>query len=661
MTRRDLALLTAVLVLLVAASALSLRGPRPLRENAPEGRFSADRAMAVLRDLLQDGPTHPVETAANRRVRQRLEQRFAALGYTTEVQRAFVCNATPSCATVENLIAKRADDPGPYILLVSHYDSVPAGPGASDAAAPVAAILETARALGRPKGVAYLITDGEEAGLLGVEAFVKSEMRERVLIAVNAENRGTSGPAFLFETSRGNAGLIPAIRSISRPYASSLFYTIYDLLPNDTDVTVFKRAGLQALNFAAIGDVAWYHTPLDSLQHVDMRTLQHHGDNLLSVTRALQRGVPRATRNAVFFDLFALGVVSWPEAWTPWLVLASVTLLVAGARRLPRRAIVLGAVLTLLTIVAAGLLAAGAAWLAHLRAGGAGRLAYPQPVVAAAWLSGLAAAMLAFSLPARADRKGLFAGAGVVWHAGALVLALTLPGTAYLLLVPAAGITAGMFLASRPVAAALVPAAAAGVLLFPLAMFLYPALGRTSIVPIGVLLALLGTTFAPLLAWRTRAIGVVLAAVAIVAAGATLLLPVHTERSPRRAPIEHELPDPSMDVTTKRRGDVVTIHVASRRAADRLMLDIEDRGEVLSVNGVAPAPPNHRGRRRGAITVFDRQATVEVRAPVGVELVVTDLTYGLPPEARGKADARGPHAVTSHRGDVTISRTRVRI
>jgi Zn-dependent M28 family amino/carboxypeptidase len=61
-------------------------------------------------------------------------------------------------------------------LLAAHYDSVPTGLGASDDGAAVAAMLETLRALraGSPprNEVMVLLTDGEEAGLLGATAFV---------------------------------------------------------------------------------------------------------------------------------------------------------------------------------------------------------------------------------------------------------------------------------------------------------------------------------------------------------------------------------------------------------------------------------------------------------------------------------------------------------
>jgi Zn-dependent M28 family amino/carboxypeptidase len=48
------------------------------------------------------------------------------------------------------------------------------------------------------------------------------------------------------------------------------------------------------LNFAAIRGVASYHTPHDDIAHVDLRTLQHHGDNVLATLRALANADLRA-------------------------------------------------------------------------------------------------------------------------------------------------------------------------------------------------------------------------------------------------------------------------------------------------------------------------------------------------------------------------------
>lgn len=677
MSRRETAFVTVALALLLLLAGWSLRGPSPAGETAPAGEFSAARAISVLRTLLAEERPHPVGTGANRVVRDRIVARLAALGYKAQIQRDFVCNATPACATVENIVAALPGDPGPYVLLASHYDSVAAGPGASDAGVPVAAILEVARALRDTRGVAYLITDGEEAGLLGAEAFVKRPMKERVSVVLNAENRGTSGPAFLFETSRGNAGLMPAIRAIERPYASSLFYTIYETLPNDTDATVFKRAGMQVLNFAAIGNVASYHTPLDDLARVSERTVQHHGDNLLSATRALLRGTRRSEANAVFFDLFGLTLVWWPERWTLIMAIASLVALSWSARsrhsersegRASRpdtaqwwRGVVAGLAVVGLSIVIAALTAAALTWVAHVRAGGAGRIAYPAAVIAAMWLAGLAGAFLSFSLARRSERRSVHAGAGVAWHLAAIALAVLMPGPSYLFLVPAVAFTVSLRL--RPFLAAIVTAGVSAIVLFPLVLFLYPALGGTALLPAAILIALLASTFGAFVDRRLllRA-AAAMAVAALVLAAATTVLPVYTDDHRRRDPIEHELAAPTFDATSTRSGGVATIRVRSRRQADRVMLDFEEKAEVLRVNGVAPAPPGRRQVRRGAVTVYGPEAVVEVRVPEGTSVAIRDITYGLPPEARERAAARdAANGIASHRGDVTVSRVKIRI
>jgi len=58
-------------------------------------------------------------------------------------------------------------------------------------------------------------------------------------------------------------------------------------VPNNTDFTVFKAAGYQGFNFAFIGDVAYYHTPLDNWANASAGTIQHQGDNALSAVLAL--------------------------------------------------------------------------------------------------------------------------------------------------------------------------------------------------------------------------------------------------------------------------------------------------------------------------------------------------------------------------------------
>jgi hypothetical protein len=662
MPRRSLILAIGVLAALLGLISWRLRGPDPRPADAPTDQFSSARAIAVLSDLLREGMPHPVGSPLNKTIRQRIEGRFQSLGYTTMVQRDFVCNSTPACATVENVFAYPPGSEGPWVVLLAHYDSVGAGPGASDDGVGIAALLEVARALGTPSNVAFLMTDGEEAGLLGAEAFVKSSWKDRVSIIVNVEHRGTSGPSFLFETSRGNAGLMQAVRSLKRPAASSLFYTIYEMLPNDTDVTVFKKAGVAALNFGAIGDVWYYHTPLDDLAHVNPRTVQHHGENLLASARALQSGFHRTQHNATFFDVLNLFLVSWPEGWTVWIAVASLVVLIAGLRGQSWRSVAVGAGLTLLTLGIAVIIGWLLIFLAHRGAGSAGRLATPGPVVIAMWLAGAAAAVLAFSMSRATDRRGLYSGAGVVWNVSALALAMALPGAAFLVLVPAVAFALCIVVRANPLLTTMITSAMAALVLFPLALFLYPALGKSSLAPIAALIALVFTTVAPWLQPRSTRLGAGLAFLASAAAATTLAFPTYTAERPRRASIDHELPAPTVSAIVNRSGDVATIRVSSERNADRLMIEFDERVDVLRVNGVAPVPPNRDRVWRGALTVYASEANIEVRGREGIEFTATDLTYGLPEAERDAARQRiSKNGVPTHRGNVTLSSVKGRI
>jgi len=195
-------------------------------------------------------------------VRGRVMNEFTRLGYRPQIQSGFSCDEYGTCATVQNVIA-RLDGAvtGPAVLLAAHYDSVPAGPGASDDGMGAASVLEIARAfksLPTPKNsVIFLIDDGEEAGLLGARVFVDQNLgAKEVRVAVNIDNRGTSGPSLMYETGDANSwAMRQYVRKVSRPATNSLLYFAYKNLPADTDFTVFKQAGYQGVNFAAVGDV----------------------------------------------------------------------------------------------------------------------------------------------------------------------------------------------------------------------------------------------------------------------------------------------------------------------------------------------------------------------------------------------------------------------
>src|SRR6266480_2544676 len=184
---------------------------------------------------------------------------------------------------------------GPAVLLVAHYDSVEAGPGAGDDGAGIAAILETVRALQAGGPVAHdvivLFTDGEESDMLGAAAFVREHpWAKDVAMALNFEARGTTGRSLMFETGPGNLDAVRVLRTVPSVTTGSLFTTIYRTMPNGADR---------------------YHTSHDDIAHLNTGSLQHHGQQALALAHAFANGpLPRQrTGDAVFFDLPAVGLV----------------------------------------------------------------------------------------------------------------------------------------------------------------------------------------------------------------------------------------------------------------------------------------------------------------------------------------------------------------
>jgi hypothetical protein len=515
----------AVLAAAFVATYLRTAPPDPLPADAPPGVFSAGRAADVLRSLVGDGQPHPIGSDANASLRAHIVDRFQALGYSVETQSAFACSGIDyACGTVHNAIARWRDAPaGKAVLLVTHYDSVAAGPGASDAGVSVAVALEVARALAASQDrfrnpIVFLVDDGEEAGLIGASAFVAGHpLAREVGAVVNLEARGTSGPSAMFETSGENAWLVDLLAgSLPRPFASSLFYPIYERLPNDTDLTVFKQAGIPGVNFAFIGDVARYHSPKDDADHASPGSLQHQGENALAIVRALAGADLENHQggNVVFFDVLGSRIVAWPLQLTP--VLAGLALLLVAVTALVARRVDEAPILRAIVGLVAWAVALAAAgygtwklrvWLGDRGAWPGGATTQPDLAVGGFLLAGFAAAVLVAIVLGRWSRPaGAWSGCWLGWSMAAVAAAVYAPEASYVLVVPALlagvmGVAAVTIRGSAPgTLAGVVPLAAAAVLLMPPAWVLFHALGPDALPVSGTAMALVSTALAPLVA-----------------------------------------------------------------------------------------------------------------------------------------------------------------
>jgi Zn-dependent M28 family amino/carboxypeptidase len=236
-----------------------------------------------------------------------------ALGLEPQLQDATGVGTRYAVAgKVQNILARMPGKTpgGQAVVLMSHYDGVPGGPAAGDDGAGTAAVLETLRALkaGQPlvHDVIALITDGEEAGLLGAAAFVREHpWAKDVGVTLNFEARGTTGRSYMFETGRGNLDVARMLRTAGDVSATSLSVTVYRTLPNDTDLSEMAVLGKPALNFAFADGVERYHTAHDDVDTLNLGSLQHHGSQMLTLASKFADGPlpPPVTGDSVIFEL----------------------------------------------------------------------------------------------------------------------------------------------------------------------------------------------------------------------------------------------------------------------------------------------------------------------------------------------------------------------
>ncbi len=450
-----------LLALAVGFSRWAANGPPdPVPATAPDSSFSAERAMRHVRTIALR--PHPIGSADHDRVRDYLVTELAALGLTADIQRTTAIGTRfQQVGRVENVLARLPGTApgGPAVMLASHYDGVGAAPAASDAASGTAVLLETLRALraGGPlqHDVIALFTDGEEAGLLGAAAFVREHpWAGDVKMILNFEARGTGGQAVMFQTGPGNLDQVNVLADLPHAAATSLAVTVYQFLPNDTDLSEFFALGVPGLNFAFADGVERYHTSEDDADHIDPGAIQQEGGHALALTRAFGRGpLPRpATGNAVFFEAPLLGLIVYPEGMARPLALMALVLVVGVFVRVIRsdhrwlRGLLLGLLGTVVVVAAGG----GLAFLAGRHPPhGLGARGPAILFASALAVTGTGVALTVWAIVRRwATPAALALGPLLVWAVLGAVASWRLPGVSYVLVWPLIG-AAAIALAGR--------------------------------------------------------------------------------------------------------------------------------------------------------------------------------------------------------------------
>lgn len=382
------------LALAIVLALFAITPPPPKNLETPQIEFSSARAMKDVRIIAAE--PHPTGSEENRKVRDYLAKRLGELGAEVQTETSLIdaralkrLNRWGSSDKTEqefvNVIGilPGTDRTAPALLLMAHHDTVWDSPGAADDTIGIAAIFEIMRAVEmepRTRDLIILFTDAEEIGLVGARHFfANNPLADKVGAVINFEARGGGGTANLFQTSRQNGEAVKLFaKHVGEPSASSLSTFVYNVLPNDTDLTPALEKDYASYNIANIGRAEYYHSPKIDSDALDESTLQHMGSQGLDLTRALLAvdTLPAKKADATFFDVFGFFTIIYP-AFLGWVFLVTATAFYTMSlnRKTPKKDIAIGAAKMLgLLIIGAALLYA----LNRLSGGGEGSNYYDR-------------------------------------------------------------------------------------------------------------------------------------------------------------------------------------------------------------------------------------------------------------------------------------------
>ncbi|HEY6144075.1 MAG TPA: M28 family peptidase [Flavobacterium sp.] len=336
-------ILSAVFIFTIVGFAFFAMMPQwTFDDDVPLSEFSTKRALEHVKNM--SNRPHFVGSENHDVVANYLIEELHMLGLETSLQEGYSFSDWGTLTKCKNILVRiKGTHRGKALLLLSHYDSAPHSNsrGASDAGSGVATILESVRAFTYAKknhknDIIILFSDAEELGLNGAALFVtQHHWAKEVGLVLNFEARGSSGPSYmLMETNAGNAGLVKefAAADTQYPASNSLMYSIYKMLPNDTDLTVFREQGnIQGFNFAFIDGHYNYHTAQDDLQHLDKNTLSHQGEYLMPLLDYFSNAnlnSTQATEDDVYFTI-PYTFISYPFSWVePMAIIAFILLII---------------------------------------------------------------------------------------------------------------------------------------------------------------------------------------------------------------------------------------------------------------------------------------------------------------------------------------------
>lgn len=330
---------SALIITFLVCSQLVWRLPTPLPNDYAADKFAEGRAWAYLERLQAHGPSL-VGTKSNVAIANLIRDTIASIQAEVEALAAKgVLKAIPSFeievqrpsgalnfdllgytltnhyTRLHNVIVRLSwehhfkDDPsyipGQYkaLLVNSHFDSGVGSPGAMDARACNALMLELIRSLSHAENalhhpLIFLFNGAEESLQEGSHGFISQHpWRSTIGSILNFDAGGIGGPQILFQVGSGEYAELFA-STAPRLHGSILAQELFDtgLLQGDTDYRIFRDFGdIHGLDLAWYKDGYKYHTPRDDLGFIDEGSLQHAGDNAFAYISAICSNRTRGT------------------------------------------------------------------------------------------------------------------------------------------------------------------------------------------------------------------------------------------------------------------------------------------------------------------------------------------------------------------------------
>ena len=578
--------LCLVTILYFAHEALS-NGP----EIESDSDFASVVAVQLVKDILSEDVPHPAGSPANHRVKDRILEHLRSIGIKPHVQATWSCHPyLGRCSPIQNIVAIVGADRASYIALMAHYDSVPTSVGAADDGSGVATVLEIGRLLrdrtGSENGLLLLITDAEEDGLLGAEAFfAQHPLASKVSAVINLEASGTTGRSYLFRTTLANGLLMPSFaRSVSYANGSSLYNEVFKHTRSDTDLSVPARYGIAGLDFAYVGERTHQHTINDSLANLDARSIQHQGENILNLTSALLDADLRNPTDVQYLFNSTYGLwVQWPSELSRLLFLVCLVMLSLATWRMraPMKTLLRGSLIPLLVFGLVVLLFALSFIPIHFINGTtpfwpANDWAYRLVLFSSA---ALACLFIALRSHRHNDSASLIL--GVWWFWGFLGLGCTIlfPDATHLFLLPllpaAVALVSSAFLPARfTFATQLLTLIFVVPVHLNLILELEEAQGYWFIVTTAIPFAFLGSTLVPFFQGESTKIAMILAAIALMLGviGATTT-PIWTDHRPQTMVYQQFQNVDSNEAWLR----YVSLNAAPRRITEQMRFELQEQ------------------------------------------------------------------------------------